>query len=81
MKIVLNENTQEMIPEILPVIPTMDVVVFPHMIVPLLVLDEKIIKGINSVLQSSKKILLLAAKNPVNQQGAKARVIYIKLAQ
>lgn len=70
MKIVLNENTQEMVPEILPVIPTMDVVVFPHMIVPLLVLDEKIIKGINSVLQSSKKILLLAAKNPVNQQGA-----------
>lgn len=70
MKIAQNENTQEMIPEILPVIPTMDVVVFPHMIVPLLVLDEKIIKGINSVLQSSKKILLLAAKNPVNQQGA-----------
>ena len=70
MKIVLNESTQEMIPEILPVIPTMDVVVFPHMIVPLLVLDEKIIKGIDSVLQSSKKVLLLAAKNPVDQQGA-----------
>lgn len=70
MKIVLNENTQEMVPEILPVIPTMDVVVFPHMIVPLLVLDEKIIKGINSVLETSKKVLLLAAKNPVDQQGA-----------
>lgn len=70
MKIVLNENMQEIALEILPVIPTMDVVVFPHMIIPLLVLDEKIIKGINSALQSSKKVLLLAAKNPVDYQGA-----------
>ena len=49
------------IPIILPVIPTIDVVVFPHMVVPLLILDEKIIKGVESVFQESKKILLLAA--------------------
>lgn len=70
MKDVLNHSAQETIPEILPVIPTMDVVVFPHMIVPLLVLDEKIIHGINSVLESSKRVLLLAAKNEVDHQGA-----------
>lgn len=47
----------------IPVIPTMDVVVFPNMIVPLLVLDEKIIKGINTVLeQDTKTVLLLASK-------------------
>lgn len=63
MKTVANHTTKEAMPEILPVIPTMDVVVFPHMIVPLLVMDEKIIKGVNRSLQESKMVLLLAAKN------------------
>ena len=46
----MNDNklkkTKEQIPNELPVIPTMDVVVFPHMVVPLLVMDEQIINGI-----------------------------------
>jgi ATP-dependent Lon protease len=49
------------IPATLPIVPTIDVVVFPHMVVPLLILDEKIIKGVELALQSHKKILLLAA--------------------
>lgn len=58
------------IPEILAVIPTVDVVVFPHMVVPLLVLDEKIIKGINEAMAGNKKILLLATKQqPNSYQG------------
>jgi len=70
MKALLNKKIQENIPEVLPVIPTMDVVVFPHMIVPLLVLDEKIIQGINESLQQSKLVLLLAAKKQLDTQGA-----------
>ena len=70
MNKLLNQNTQEPVPDILPVVPTMDVVVFPHMIVPLLVLDEKIIRGINQAMQESKLVLLLAAKNFVDNQGA-----------
>lgn len=70
MKTLLNKNIQEGIPEILPVIPTMDVVVFPQMLVPLLVLDEKIIEGINQTLQESKYVLLLAAKKQIDDQGA-----------
>ncbi len=70
MKTVLTQKNQETIPDILPVIPTMDVVVFPHIIVPLLVLDEKIIKGINESLQSSKMVLLLAAKRNVDAHGS-----------
>ena len=35
MKTILNKSGHDTIPEMLPVIPTMDVVVFPHMIVPL----------------------------------------------
>ena len=47
----------------IPVIPTMDVVVFPNMIVPLLVLDERIVQGVQQALNSdSKMILLLASK-------------------
>lgn len=49
------------IPQLLPIIPTIDVVVFPHMVVPLLVLDEKIIKGVMQTNEQSKKVLLLAA--------------------
>ncbi len=67
----MNQPNKETIPEVLPVIPTMDVVVFPNMIVPLLVLDEKIIKGINHALQESKMIFLLAAKKSIDpSQGA-----------
>lgn len=65
------KGLHDSIPEILPVIPTMDVVVFPHMIVPLLVLDERIIKGINKALDESKLVMLIASKKQVdNYQGA-----------
>jgi len=70
MKTVLNRDIQDKIPDNLAVIPTMDVVVFPHMIVPLLVLDKRIIKGINDALEGSKMVLLLAAKKQVAQQEA-----------
>lgn len=67
----------EHIPEMLPVIPTMDVVVFPHMIVPLLVLDEKIIKGINQSLQETKLVLLLAAKKQIDSdEGIATKDLY-----
>lgn len=58
----LNKNIQK-IPEMLPVVPTMDIVVFPNMIVPLLVLDERIINGIEKAIEDdSKLVLLLASK-------------------
>ena len=67
----LNQPNKETIPEILSIIPTMDVVVFPNMIVPLLVLDEKIIKGVNQALEESKLVFLLAAKDSTNSsEGA-----------
>lgn len=65
MKTIANELAQHVIPEMLPVIPTMDIVVFPHIIVPLLVLDERIIKGINQSLEQNKLVMLLAAKESI----------------
>jgi len=49
------------LPEMLPVVPTMDIVVFPNQIVPLLVLDERIIKGINTAVEEEHKLVLLLA--------------------
>ncbi len=67
----INKDIEKNIQEILPIIPTVDVVVFPHMIVPLLVLDERIIEGINQSLDGSKRVLLLASKKKVEDyQGA-----------
>ena len=48
---------------LLPVLPLRDVVVFPHMIVPLFVGREKSVKALDEVMQSGKKILLLAQKD------------------
>lgn len=49
------------VPENIPIIPTMDVVVFPHMIVPLLVVDDRIMNGINEAMKGNKLVLLLAS--------------------
>jgi len=69
MKEILNkDNTKSNIPETLIVVPTMDIVVFPNMIVPLLVLDPKIINGINNAAETSKLVLLLASKKHSDDQ-------------
>jgi len=46
----------------LPVLPLRDIVVFPHMIVPLFVGREKSVKALEEVMASDKKILLVAQK-------------------
>ena len=61
-----SKNTHLAMPETVPIVPTMDVVVFPQMIVPLLVVDEKIINGINQALSGNKMVLLLATQEKNN---------------
>ena len=59
----LHALINDTLPDMLPVVPTMDVVVFPNQIVPLLVLDDRIIRGINKASGArSKLVLLLASK-------------------
>ena len=45
------------------VLPLRDIVVFPHMIVPLFVGREKSVKALEDVMQEDKQILLVAQKN------------------
>ena len=46
-----------------PVLPLRDIVVFPHMIVPLFVGREKSINALEEVTENEKQILLVAQKN------------------
>ncbi|MDA0654475.1 MAG: endopeptidase La [Proteobacteria bacterium] len=46
-----------------PVLPLRDIVVFPHMIVPLFVGREKSVRALEEVMRDDKQILLVAQKN------------------
>ena len=48
----------------LPVLPLRDIVVFPHMIVPLFVGRDKSVRALEAVMKEDKQILLVAQKNP-----------------
>ena len=62
-------------PETLPVLPLRDIVVFPHMIVPLFVGREKSIRALEDVMREEKRILLVAQKNPADDDP-QANAIY-----
>ncbi len=49
--------------DLLPLLPLRDIVVFPHMIVPLFVGREKSVKALEHVMNNDKKILLVTQKN------------------
>ncbi len=51
---------------LLPVLPLRDIVVFPHMIVPLFVGRERSVKALEHVMQEDKQILLVTQKSPAH---------------
>jgi len=57
---------------IYPVLPLRDIVVFPHMIVPLFVGREKSITALEEVMQNDKQILLVTQKNASDDDPAPA---------
>jgi ATP-dependent Lon protease len=48
---------------VVPVLPLRDVVVYPHMVIPLFVGREKSIQALDAAMQSNKQILLVAQKS------------------
>jgi len=61
-----NENTTEETSNstaIVPVLPLRDVVVYPHMVIPLFVGREKSIRALEAAMDDDKRILLVAQKS------------------
>jgi ATP-dependent Lon protease len=56
-------RTRSAATEALAVLPLRDIVVFPHMIVPLFVGREKSVRALEAVMKDDKQILLVAQKN------------------
>ena len=56
----------------LPVLPLRDIVVFPHMIVPLFVGREKSVKALEAVMAKNKQILLLTQKDAATEDPSQA---------
>ena len=48
----------------LPVLPLRDVVVYPHMVIPLFVGREKSVRALEIAMEGDKRILLVAQRSP-----------------
>ncbi|NKB46383.1 MAG: endopeptidase La [Legionellales bacterium] len=61
----------------LPVLPLRDVVVFPHMVIPLFVGRDKSIKALEVAMVNDKQILLVAQKNAAHDEPKKSQLYKI----
>ena len=60
-----------------PVLPLRDIVVFPHMIVPLFVGREKSVRALEDVMKDDKQILLLTQKNAAQDDPTAADIFSV----
>jgi ATP-dependent Lon protease len=56
----------------LPVLPLRDVVVYPHMVIPLFVGREKSMKALDAAMEGDRRILLVAQKQPETDDPGEA---------
>jgi len=63
------------LPEMLPLLPVRDIVVFPHMVLPLLVSREKSIKALEEALSKDRLIFLVAQKH-VSEEDPSMKDLY-----
>ena len=79
MELVKAEQTPEQqqitIPDVLPVLPMPDIVIFPYMIVPLFVNRERSAKAVDHALAENRMIMLVSQKDP-NIDEPKAADLY-----
>ena len=64
------ENENSTLPTQLPLLPLRDVVVFPHMVIPLFVGRPKSIKALEAAMESGKSIVLVAQKSAAKDDPA-----------
>jgi ATP-dependent Lon protease len=60
-----------------PVLPLRDIVVFPHMIVPLFVGREKSVRALEDVMKDDKQILLVTQKNAAQDDPATSDIFTV----
>ena len=60
--------------QIFPVLPLRDIVVFPHMIVPLFVGREKSVRALEDVMQEDKQILLVAQRDAADDDPTPSQI-------
>src|SRR5262245_4016866 len=58
----------------LPVLPLRDIVVFPHMVVPLFVGRDKSVRALEEVMRGDKQILLVTQKNSADDDPSPADI-------
>ena len=72
----VEQNSEELkIPEVLPLLPIRDVVVYPYMIIPLFVGREMSVKAVDSAL-AGDRMILLATQHDVGDEDPPADKIY-----
>ncbi|MBL8512651.1 MAG: LON peptidase substrate-binding domain-containing protein, partial [Betaproteobacteria bacterium] len=59
-------------PIVLPLLPLRDVVVFPHMVIPLFVGRPKSIKALEAAMEEGKNVVLVAQKSAANDDPTPA---------
>ena len=63
-----NDDTNKPAPGLFPLLPLRDVVVFPHMVIPLFVGRAKSIKALESAMEAGKSIVLVAQKSAAKDE-------------
>ena len=64
--ITVNKKNATKAPQALPLLPLRDVVVLPHMVVPLFVGREKSIRALEVAMERDQMVVLVAQKFPEN---------------
>ena len=66
----MSKQAKDLLNDLYPVLPLRDVVVFPHMVIPLFVGREKSVKALEKAMDAGKQILLLSQVDPTIEQPA-----------
>ncbi|MEK6706650.1 MAG: endopeptidase La [Bdellovibrionota bacterium] len=70
------DGEQVDIPEILPLLPVRDIVVFPYMVIPLFVGRDSSIQSVEQALARSDRLILLASQKDISEEHPSPDGIY-----
>ncbi|MDL2286532.1 endopeptidase La [Desulfococcaceae bacterium OttesenSCG-928-F15] len=68
ISIIEEEHNAEEIPEILPLMPVRDVVIFTDMLLPLFIGRERSIRAVDKALAGNRYLMLATQKDPANEE-------------